>query len=351
MKKNICTLLGDGIGPEVINAAKCVLNAVGEMNGCEFNFVDAPIGGEAIDRFCTPLPEETLKIAKASDAVLLGAVGGPKWDHCTLRPESALLGLRKALGLYANLRPAKLYPSLTKYSALKGEITIKGIDLIIVRELTGGIYFGERGFRKNQKFGREAFDTECYSEIEIERVARVAYELALKRRRKLCLVDKANVLASSTLWRKVVMEINEDYPTVSVEMMYVDNAAMQLVLNPSQFDVIVTSNLFGDILSDLSAALIGSIGIIPSASLGSTTQGLYEAIHGSAPLLAGLNTANPTGTILSAAMMLRLSFEMNKEAAQVENAVLRTFEDGLGTADLKGNLSTTEFAQAIIDRL
>ena len=265
MKASILALPGDGIGPEIVAAAKRVLAAVGERFGHEFTVSDALIGGAAIDAVGTPLPEPTAEAALAADAVLLGAVGGPKWDDAPVRPEAALLGIRKRLGLYANLRPARLYPALAGASALRPGILARGIDLVIVRELTGGIYFGERGYRGG-KFGREAFDTECYSEIEIERVARIAYELAEKRGRRLCLVDKANVLTSSALWRKVVTDINEDYPTVAVDCMYVDNAAMQLVRDPSRFDVIVTSNMFGDILSDLAAALVGSIGVMPSAS-------------------------------------------------------------------------------------
>lgn len=344
--KKVLLLPGDGIGPEIIAEAKRVLEAVGN-----FDFDTALIGGSAIDKTGVPLPEETIAKAKSSGAVLLGAVGGPKWDNCTSRPESALLGIRKELGLFANLRPAKLRKSLSSASALKPEILEKGIDVVTVRELTGGIYFGERGYRQNPIFGREAFDTEAYSELEIERVARVAYELAEKRSRRLCLVDKANVLCSSRLWRKIVADLNEDYPSVSVEAMYVDNASMQLALNPSRFDVILTSNMFGDILTDLTAALVGSIGIMPSASLGETTLGMYEAIHGSAPDIAGQNIANPIGTILSASMMLRHSFDMAEEGNTIENAVDCTLDDGLGTRDLGGKLSTTEITDEIIKRL
>lgn len=344
--KKVLLLPGDGIGPEIIASAKAVLESVGK-----FDFDDALIGGAAIDAVGVPLPDETVKKAKRSGAVLLGAVGGPKWDNSPVRPESALLGIRKELELYANLRPAKLRKSLSSASALKPEILEKGIDLVTVRELTGGIYFGERGFRNNPSFGREAFDTEAYSELEIERVARVAYELAEGRERRLCLVDKANVLCSSRLWRKIVTDINEDYPSVVVETMYVDNAAMQLALNPSRFDVILTSNMFGDILTDLTAALVGSIGVMPSASLGQTNVGLYEAIHGSAPDIAGKNLANPIGTILSGAMMLRHSFDMDFEARAIENAVDSFLNDGLGTADIGGTLSTTETTAEIIKRI
>ena len=347
MKAEILTLPGDGIGPETVNAAVRVLERIAEKYNHDFRFSEALIGGCAIDATGHPLPEDTVRAALAADAVLLGAVGGDKWDNAPVRPEAALLGIRKQLGLYANLRPAKLFPALSGASALKPEIVEKGIDLVTVRELTGGIYFGERGYRGG-KFGREAFDTECYSEIEIERVSRIAFELAETRRKKVCLVDKANVLTSSKLWRKVVSDINEDYPSVRVDMMYVDNAAMQLARDPSRFDVILTSNMFGDILSDLAAALVGSIGVMPSGSFGETSVGMYEAIHGSAPDIAGQNKANPVGTILSAAMMLRHSFDLDDEATCVENAVARVIERGQVTADIGGNLGTTEATDAVI---
>lgn len=350
MKAEILTLPGDGIGPETVNAAVRVLERIAEKYNHDFRFSEALIGGGAIDATGHPLPDDTVRAALAADAVLLGAVGGDKWDNALVRPEAALLGIRKQLGLYANLRPAKLFPALSGASALKPEIVEKGIDLVTVRELTGGIYFGERGYR-NGNTGREAYDTESYSEIEIERVARIAFELAETRRKKVCLVDKANVLTSSKLWRKVVSDINEDYPSVRVDMMYVDNAAMQLALNPSQFDVILTSNMFGDILSDLTAAIVGSIGVMPSASLGATSVGMYEAIHGSAPLLAGKNIANPIGTILSAAMLLRLSLNLDEEARTVENAVENVLNAGLGTADIGGNLGTKELTDEIISRI
>lgn len=347
----IAVLPGDGIGPETIESAKQVLRAAVERTDAEFEFRDCAIGGAAIDAFGTPLPEKTLFEAKTARAVLLGSVGGPKWDICPVRPEDALLKLRKELGLYANIRPAKLYEALKGASVLKTDITSEGIDLITVRELMGGIYFGERGFRSNSVYGREAYDTESYSELEIERVARIAFELAQTRRKRVCLVDKANVLTSSKLWRKVVSDINADYPDVTLDMLYVDNAAMQLTLKPSQFDVILTSNMFGDILSDVSAAVVGSIGVMPSASLGSTDLGMYEAIHGSAPSIAGLNVANPLGTILSAAMMLRMSLNMEKEAYAIETAVERTLNDGCKTRDLGGSLFTDEMTNAVIERL
>lgn len=350
MKAEILTLPGDGIGPEIVSSAVRVLDRVAERFGHTFVCREGLIGGAAIDAEGTPLPEDTVRAAHAADAVLLGAVGGDKWDALPVRPESALLGIRKELGLYANIRPAKLFRALSSASALKPEIVARGIDLVTVRELTSGIYFGERGFRTGAT-GREAFDTECYSEIEIERVARVAFEIAEKRSRRLCLVDKANVLTSSRLWRNVVADIAEDYPTVALSMMYVDNAAMQLALNPSQFDVVLTSNLFGDILSDLTAAIVGSIGVMPSASLGATTVGMYEAIHGSAPTIAGQNKANPVGTILSAAMMLRHSFDLEGEASAVEAAVESALDAGKGTADIGGTLSTTEMTEEILSRL
>lgn len=350
MKAEILTLPGDGIGPEIVSSAVRVLDRVAERFGHTFVCREGLIGGAAIDAAGTPLPEDTVRAAHAADAVLLGAVGGDKWDALPVRPESALLGIRKELGLYANIRPAKLFRALSSASALKPEIVARGIDLVTVRELTSGIYFGERGFRTGAT-GREAFDTECYSEIEIERVARAAFEIAEKRSRRLCLVDKANVLTSSRLWRNVVADIAEDYPTVALSMMYVDNAAMQLALNPSQFDVVLTSNLFGDILSDLTAAIVGSIGVMPSASLGATTVGMYEAIHGSAPTIAGQNKANPVGTILSAAMMLRHSFDLAREASAVEAAVESALDAGKGTADIGGTLSTTEMTEEILSRL
>lgn len=350
MKAEILTLPGDGIGPEIVSSAVRVLDRVAERFGHTFVCREGLIGGAAIDAAGTPLPEDTVRAAHAADAVLLGAVGGDKWDALPVRPESALLGIRKELGLYANIRPAKLFRALSSASALKPEIVARGIDLVTVRELTSGIYFGERGFRTGAT-GREAFDTECYSEIEIERVARVAFEIAEKRSRRLCLVDKANVLTSSRLWRNVVADIAEDYPTVALSMMYVDNAAMQLALNPSQFDVVLTSNLFGDILSDLTAAIVGSIGVMPSASLGATTVGMYEAIHGSAPTIAGQNKANPVGTILSSAMMLRHSFDLEGEASAVEAAVESALDAGKGTADIGGTLSTTEMTEEILSRL
>ena len=306
MKYNIALLRGDGIGPEIVDSAVKVLEAVGEKYNHEFIFTPYDIGGVAIDNHGIPLPEETVKGCLASDSVLLGAVGGPKWDSLpgNMRPEKALLGIREAMGLFTNLRPAKLYPALKGECPLRADIVEKGFDIMIVRELTGGIYFGERGYREG-KYGEEAYDTERYSRMEIERIVKVAFETARKRGKKLVSIDKANVLDTSRLWRKIVHEMAEEYTDVECSDMLVDNAAMQLVRNPAQFDVIVTTNRFGDILSDEASQITGSIGMLPSASLNETTRGLYEPIHGSAPDIAGQNKANPIATILSAARMQR----------------------------------------------
>lgn len=354
---NIATVSGDGVGPEIISSAKKVLSAVADKFGFAITFSEAVMGGIAIDKFGEPMPAASLELCKNSDAVLLGAVGGPKWDYCSPRPESALLGLRKSLGLYANFRKVKLYSCLKSASPLSPEIAEKGIDYIIVRELTGGMYFGEKGYRQG-KFGREAYDTEVYGELEIERIARQAYELAEGRKRTLISIDKANVLESSRLWRKVLHDVNEDYPTVRLDDMLVDNAAMQMVLFPSSFDVIVTSNMFGDILSDLGAATVGSIGMLASASLGDTAQGMYEAIHGSAPTLTGKNVVNPIATILSAAMLLRHSLNKEEGAAAIETAVDKTLTDGWRTRDIADVqttpdkiLSTTAITDKIIENL
>jgi 3-isopropylmalate dehydrogenase len=309
----------------------------------------------AIDKHGVPLPEETVKGCLASDSVLLGAVGGPKWDTLpgNLRPEKALLGIRAAMELFTNLRPAKLYPALKDECPLRADIVERGFDIMIVRELTGGIYFGERGMREG-KYGEEAYDTESYSRMEIERIVRVAYDAAMKRDKRLISIDKANVLDTSRLWRKIVEEISAEYPEVSYSHMLVDNAAMQLVRCPSQFDVVVTTNMFGDILSDEASQITGSIGMLPSASLGSTKRGLYEPIHGSAPDIAGKNVANPIATILSAAMMLLYSFDMKEESDAIVNAVDRVLEAGYRTADLaKGGeaLTTVEMTDKIIENL
>ncbi|MBQ8716853.1 MAG: 3-isopropylmalate dehydrogenase [Clostridia bacterium] len=355
MEKKIALLKGDGIGPEIVDSAVRVLEAVAAKYGHTFEFTPHLIGGCAIDATGAPLPEETVKGCLASDSVLLGAVGGPKWDTLPghLRPEKALLGSRAAMELFTNLRPAKLYPALAGDCPLRADIVANGFDLMIVRELTGGIYFGERGMREG-KYGEEAYDTECYSRMEIERIGRVAFETAQKRGKRLCSIDKANVLESSRLWRKVMHELATEYPDVELSDMLVDNAAMQLVRNPAQFDVIVTSNMFGDILSDEASQLTGSIGMLPSASLGSTSRGLYEPIHGSAPDIAGKHIANPVATILSAAMMLRYSFGMAAEADDIVRAVDEVLEAGCRTADLAHgapSMSTEEMTDAILARL
>lgn len=357
MEFNIGLLKGDGIGPEIVDSAVRVLDKIGEKYGHKFNFSSYLIGGCAIDAVGKPLPEETVAGCLASDSVLLGAVGGPKWDGLAgdVRPEKALLGIRAAMELFTNLRPAKLYSALKEACPLRADLVEKGFDIMIVRELTGGIYFGDRGYREG-KYGTEAYDTECYSEMEIRRIAKVAFETAMKRGKKVISIDKANVLESSRLWRKIVHEVAKDFPEVEIENMLVDNAAMQLVRNPGQFDVAVTSNMFGDILSDEASQLTGSIGMLPSASLGATKRGLYEPIHGSAPDIAGMNKANPIATILSAAMMLRYSFDLTEEADAIEKAVDAVLDAGLRTADLVGNsgvtpLSTTEMTDKILEQI
>ena len=333
------------------------MKKIGEKYGHTFNFKEYLAGGCAIDEYGIPLPEETVEGCKNSDSVLLGAVGGPKWDTLpgNNRPEKALLGLRSALGLYTNLRPAKLYKALSGECPLRPDIVAKGFDLMMVRELTGGIYFGERG-RRDGKYGPEAYDTEAYSVMEIERIARVAFEAAQKRNKKVTSIDKANVLETSRLWRETVHRIAQDYPDVECTDMLVDNTAMQLVRNPSQFDVVVTTNMFGDILSDEASQITGSIGLLPSASLGATKCGMYEPIHGSAPDIAGQNKANPIATILSAAMMLRYSFGLMQEAECIEKAVDAVLDAGWRTADIIGSselepLTCTEMTQKVLENI
>ena len=354
MELKIALLKGDGIGPEIVDSAVAVLEKTAEKFGHKFTFTPYLIGGCAIDETGIPLPQETVDGCLASDSVILGAVGGPKWDDQPgdKRPEKALLGIRSAMGLYTNLRPAKLYPALRGASPLKDEIVGDGFDILIVRELTGGIYFGDRGYREG-KYGHEAYDTEAYSAPEIERIGRVAFEAAMKRSKRLCSIDKANVLETSRLWRKTMHKLAEEYPEVSYTDMFVDNAAMQLVRDPKQFDVIVTSNMFGDILSDEASQITGSIGMLASASLGASKRGLYEPIHGSAPDIAGKNIANPIATILSGAMMLRYSFGLNKEADAIEAAVDKVLSEGCRTADLMGTnngtpLTCSEMTAAIL---
>jgi 3-isopropylmalate dehydrogenase len=336
MKYKITVLKGDGIGPEVVGQAIAVLNAAGEKNGFGFDYHEELMGGCAIDACGEPLPQATLQMAGSSDAVLLGAVGGPKWEGLPggRTPESGLLGIRAGLGLFANLRPAVIYQALRDASPLKSEIIGNNIDILVVRELTGGIYFGERGRIGAGTAVEAAFDTERYSIGEVERIARLAFKMAGKRSSLVTSVDKANVLESSKLWREVVIKVSKEYPDIRLNHMYVDNAAMQLVRNPRQFDVIVTSNLFGDILSDEASMITGSIGMLPSASLGSGSIGLYEPIHGSAPDIAGQDKANPIATILSAAMMLRYSLNQAASADLIEGAVKRVLEKGYRTGDI-----------------
>ena len=331
MVKNIAVIRGDGIGPEIINEALKVLDRVAEIFEHKFNYIDVDMGGCAIDKYGDPLPQTELDKCLASDSVLLGAVGGNKWNDVPghMRPEKGLLRLRAGMGVYSNNRPAKIWPQLADASPLKKEIVDKGIDFIIVRELIGGIYFGE-----HKTVDGTATDVLVYSEAEIERIGRIGFETAQKRNKKLCSVEKSNVLDSSRLWKKVMHRLASEYPDVELTDMLVDNCAMQIVKNPSQFDVIVTENMFGDILSDEASQITGSIGMIPSSSLGATSCGLYEPIHGSAPDIAGLDVANPIGTILAAAMMLRYSFDMPTEADAIENAVSAFLDSGYRTADI-----------------
>ncbi len=352
MEAKLAVIRGDGIGPDIVEQALLVLHKIEEKFGHKFHCQDVLAGGCAIDAVGNCLPQETIDVCKAADAVLLGAVGGPKWD--TLpggeRPERALLGLRKELGLFANLRPAMIFEALAGASPLKAEILEGGLDILVVRELTGGIYFGERG-TKDTPMGPAAYDVEQYSEGEVRRIAKVAFDMAQKRNKHVTSVDKANVLDSSRLWRRIVAEVAKDYPDVTLDNLYVDNAAMQLVRNPRQFDVIVTSNIFGDILSDEASQITGSIGMLPSASLAVGNFGMYEPIHGSAPDIAGQDKANPTATILSVAMMLRYTFGLGAEADAIENAVKAVLAQGLRTPDLftgEGKLVGTQEMGAAI---
>ncbi len=331
MVKNISVIRGDGIGPEIVEQALKVLDRIAEIYGHEFNYTDVDMGGCAIDKYGDPLPAAELKKCVESDSVLLGAVGGNKWNDVpgNMRPEKGLLRLREGMGVYSNNRPAKIWKQLSEASPLKKEIVDKGIDFIIARELIGGIYFGEHKTEDGV-----ATDVLKYSESEIERIGRIGFETARKRNKKLCSVEKSNVLVSSRLWKKVMNRLAEEYPDVELTDMLVDNCAMQIVKNPAQFDVIVTENMFGDILSDEASMITGSIGMIPSSSLGASTCGLYEPIHGSAPDIAGKDIANPVGTILSAAMMLRFSFDMAKEADAIEKAVSNYLDAGYRTADI-----------------
>ncbi|WP_174729750.1 3-isopropylmalate dehydrogenase [Mesobacillus harenae] len=352
MKKRIAVLPGDGVGKEVARGAIEVLQAVGERFGHQFYFSYGRIGGVSIDQDGTPLPDETIELCKDSDAVLLGAVGGPKWDSLPghLRPEKGLLKIRKELNLYANLRPTSYYPSLADSSPLRKEI-IEGVDILMVRELCGGLYFGKPSERRQQGDKETVVDTLYYEKTEMERVIRLAFELAEKRSKKVTSVDKANVLESSRMWRETAEEVAKDFPEVALEHMLVDNAAMQMIKNPRQFDVVVTENMFGDILSDEASVLTGSLGMLPSASISTDGPYLYEPIHGSAPDIEGKNIANPIAMILSAAMMLRISFGLEQEAEAVENAVKEVLEGGGRTSDIaakgKKNVSTTEMVEEI----
>ncbi|MEC0230266.1 3-isopropylmalate dehydrogenase [Paenibacillus alba] len=353
--KKIAIIAGDGIGPEVVAEAEKVLKRTEELFGYQFETEHALFGGIAIDEKGTPLPQETLEVCQSADAVLLGAVGGPKWDNNSkeLRPETGLLGIRKALGLFSNIRPAFIFDCLKEASTLKPEV-LEGTDLIVVRELTGGIYFGEK-FRRETANGQEAVDTCAYNVTEIERIARQAFEIAQTRRKKLASVDKANVLETSRLWRETVNRIAVDYPDVELEHVLVDNCAMQLLRRPSSFDVIVTENMFGDILSDEAAMLTGSIGMLASASLGEGSFGLYEPVHGSAPDIAGQGISNPIATILSVALMFRLTFGYHEAADSIERAVKEVLDAGHRTGDIAVDKSqaigTLAMGQLIVDAM
>lgn len=354
---NITVLKGDGIGPDIVAEAMNVLEAVGKKYNHKFNFNEKLVGGAALDACGVPLPDDTLEACKNCDSILLGAVGGPKWDSLpsNMRPEAgALLRLRKELGLYANLRPAIIHKALSSASPIKPEIIGDSLDILVVRELTGGIYFGERGHREG-KYGEEAYDVEAYSEFEVKRIAKTAFEAAMKRNKRVTSIDKSNVLESSKLWRKAVIEVAKDYSEVELDHMYVDNAAMQLVRNPKHFDVIVTSNIFGDIISDEASQITGSIGMLPSASLSDGAFGMYEPIHGSAPDIAGMDIANPIATILSAGMMLRYSFGLNAEADAIEAAVTEVLDAGYRTPDIYSEgttkVGTKEMGRIISEKI
>ncbi|AZV58630.1 3-isopropylmalate dehydrogenase [Clostridium sp. AWRP] len=358
MKFNVALIPGDGIGPEAIEQAVKVLDKVGEIFSHEFKYTKVCAGGAAVDKYDKPLPEETLDICKKSDAVLLGAIGGDKWSNLPLnkKPEKALLTLRKELGLYANLRPAVLQRSLKNDCPLKSELVKDGIDMIIIRELTGGMYSGEKGVRQG-KDGKEAYDVECYSENTVRRIASKAFEIALKRRKKVTSIDKANVLESSMLWRNTVNEVAKNYPEIELEHIYVDSASMKILKNPGAFDVVLASNAFGDIIADEASQIVGSIGTLPAASLGEKSLGMFEPnqIHSSVQDIAGKNTANPIAVIMSSAMMLRYSFNLNEEASAIEKAVSETLENGYRTRDMMTDgmklVGTREMGDAIVKLL
>lgn len=349
MKKTIAYLPGDGVGPEVAHESMKVLQIIAKKFDHEFSFKEGFIGAVAIDKTDNPFPEETKKLCKESDAILFGAIGDPKYDNdptAKIRPEQGLLEMRKSLGLYANLRPIFTFQNIINRSPLRPEI-IDGVDFIVIRELIGGIYFGKKGRNKDRT---SAFDIAEYNQSEIERIAKVAFELAMKRKKKLTVIDKANVLETSRLWRETIQSMEKDYPTISVEYMFVDNASMQIIKTPKNFDVIVTENMFGDILTDEASVITGSLGMLPSASIGEKTS-LYEPIHGSYPKAKGLNTANPIGSILSAAMMLEYSFSLKKESKIIYNAIKKVLEEGYGTKDITTNkiLGTKELGNKIIE--
>lgn len=352
MKKHIITLAGDGIGPEIMNSAQALLKAAGEKYKHEFTTEAKDIGGIAIDKYNNPLPDETIEACEAADAILLGAVGGPKWADSSIRPEQGLLKIRKHFNLFANLRPVTIFDSLEASSPLKQEI-VHGSDLMIVRELTGGLYFGEPSERRDG--GQSVIDSLTYTHDEIERIVRTAFDTAMTRRKHLTSVDKANVLESSRMWREIVNTVGKEYPEVTVEHELVDAAAMKLITNPSYFDVIVTENLFGDILSDEASVTTGSLGVLPSASLSENGLGLFEPIHGSAPDIAGENKANPIGMMLSVGMMFKYSFGLHEESAAIERAVNTVLKQGFKTPDLKidgaETMSTTEMTEKIISNL
>lgn len=357
IRRHIAVFAGDGVGTEVINEARKVMEEVAKISGHQFEYNEMLMGGCAIDAYGTALRDEDVEQARTADAILLGAVGGPKWDDpsAAIRPEQGLLRLRKALGLYANLRPVAIDPALAHASPLKPEI-IEGSDILVVRELTGGIYFGKPSKQWRERRGRVAVDTLVYREYEIERVVRLAFEQAMARKRRVTSVDKANVLSSSRLWRSVVTGVARDYPEVALEHMLIDAMTMKLIQQPSAYDVIVTENMFGDILTDEASVLGGSLGLLPSASLGAPRSngrrpGLYEPIHGTAPDIAGQGKANPVGAILSAAMLLRMSFGLEQEALSVERSVARALAEGFRTADLGGTTSTSVFGDAVRARL
>lgn len=356
MEYKIAVAKGDGIGPEIVDCAIEVLDEIGKIYNHKFTYKEVLVGGAAYDEHENPLPQETIDICKSSDSVLFGAVGGPKWDNLPgdKRAERAILGLRKHLKTFANLRPGYLFKSLKSASPLKDEIIKDGFDICVVRELTGGIYFGEKGY-KDTELGRSAYDVEIYSEMEIERIARIGFEMAMARDKKLTSVDKANVLESSRLWRSIVEKISKDYPQVELNHLYIDNAAMQVIKDPGQFDVILTSNIFGDILSDEISMITGSIGMLASASIGEDKKGIFEPIHGSAPDITGKGISNPIATILSAAMMLKYAFGLEEESKLINKAVEKTLEDGYRTFDIKGEdenyLKTQEMTKKIIENI